>query len=164
MSKAFRINQWCGAVQAVKYQQEFLDCVKGEAETLIQDHYDEVYPARDMFDWDMDWDSYENLERLGFLKIFTARDNDTLIGYLWVLITPNIHSKGSVFACDDGFFVAKAYRGKSVAKDLIRFTETCLKDDGLKMFHIVGTTEKPIDALMKRMGYTAIETKFQKVL
>lgn len=148
----------------MKYQQEFLDDVRGEVEALIQDHYDEVYPVRDVFDWDMDWDSYEKLEEHGLLKIFTARDNGELAGYLWVLITPNLHSKGSVLACDDGLFVVKGYRGKSVAKDLIQFTETCLKEDGVKVFHVVGTTEKPIDVLMQRMGYTAIETKFQKVL
>ena len=148
----------------MKYQQEFLDSVRGEVEDLIQEHYDEVYPARGVFDWDMDWDTYEKLEEIGLLKIFTARDNNALAGYLWVLITPNLHSKGSMLACDDGFFVTREYRGKSVAKDLIRFAETCLKEDGIKVFHIVGTTEKPIDALVKRMGYTAIETKFQKVL
>lgn len=148
----------------MKYRQEFLDDVRGEVEALIRDHYDEVYPARNVLDWDMDWDSYEKLEELGFLKIFTAREDGNLAGYLWVLITPNLHSKGSVLACDDGFFVTKDYRGKSIAKDLIQFTESCLKEDGIKIFHIIGTTEKPIDALMQRMGYTAIETKFQKVL
>ena len=148
----------------MRYRQEFLDDVRGEVEALIQDHYDEVYPVRDVFDWDMDWDSYEKLEEHGLLRIFTARDDGKLVGYIWILITPNLHSKGSVLACDDGLFVAKDYRGKSVAKDLIQFAEMCLKEDGLKVFHIVGTTEKPIDALMQRMGYTAIETKFQKVL
>lgn len=148
----------------MRCQQEFLDDVRGEVEVLIQDHYDEVYPVRDVFDWDMDWDSYEKLEDHGLLRIFTAREYGKLAGYLWVLITPNLHSKGSALACDDGLFVAKGYRGKSVAKGLIKFAEKCLKEDGLKVFHIVGTTEKPIDALMQRMGYTAIETKFQKVL
>lgn len=148
----------------MKYRQEFLDDVRGEVEALIRDHYDEVYPARNVLDWDMDWDTYEKLEEIGFLKIFTARDKSALAGYLWVLITPNLHSKGSFLACDDGLFVAKEYRGESIAKYLIQFTESCLKEDGIKIFHIIGTTEKPIDALMQRMGYTAIETKFQKVL
>lgn len=148
----------------MKYRQEFLDDVRGEVEALIQEHYDEVYPIRNVFDWNMDWDTYEKLEELAMLKIFTARDSEKLAGYLWVIISPNLHSKGSAIACDDGLFVVKDYRGASVAKDLIRFTEKCLKEDGLKVFHIVGTKEKPIDVIMMRMGYTAIETKFQKVL
>ena len=148
----------------VKYQQEFLYSVRGVVENLIQDHYNEVYPVRSVFDWDMDWDAYEKLEEAGMLKIFTARDGDTLVGYLWVLLTPNLHSKGSVLACDDGLFVAGSHRGKAVAKKLLEFTEDCLREDGLKVFHIVGTTEKPINSFMKRMGYVEIETKFQKVL
>lgn len=151
-------------MQAIKYQQEFLHSVRGEIESLVKEHYDEVHPIREVFDRDMDWDTYEKLEALGMFKIFTVRDADKLVGYLAVTVTPNIHSKGSFVACDDGLFVSKEYRGASIVKDLIRFTEKCLKDDGLKVFHIVGTTEKPIDALMKRMGYSAVETKFQKVL
>lgn len=148
----------------VKYQQEFLCGVRGEVESLIQDHYDEVYPARETFDCHMDWDSYEKLEGMDFLKIFTARDSGELVGYLWVIISPNLHSKGSVVACDDGLYVAKSHRGQAVAKDLVQFTERCLKEDGVKVFHIVGTTENPIDSFVRRMGYTEIETKFQKVL
>ena len=143
---------------------EFLDSVKEEALVLIEDHFKEVYPAREVYDLEMDWDTYAKLEDLSMLKIFTARDGSTLVGYLWVIVSPNIHSKGNYTACDDGLFVSKECRGASVAKDLIRFTEKCLKEDGLKVFHIVGTAEKPIDALMKRMGYSAVETKFQKVL
>lgn len=148
----------------VKYQQEFLGGVRGEVETLIQDHYDEVYPARSVLDWDMDWDAYEKLEEIGLLKIFTAREEKTLVGYLWVLISPNLHVKGNLVAHDDGLFVSKPHRGSSVAKRLLGFAEKCLKDDGFKVFYVSGTTEKPIDALMLRLGYSAVETKFQKVL
>lgn len=135
-----------------------------ESISLIQDHYNEVYPLRETHDLSMDWDSYGKLEELGFLKIFTARDAGELVGYLWVIVSPNIHSKGSTTACDDGLFVAKSHRGKFIAVKLIKFVEKCLKEDGLKTLHLVGTTEKPIDALVERMGYSKIETKFQKVL
>ena len=148
----------------VNYKQEFLEDVKSEVVSLIQAHFDEVYPAREVFDLEMDWDLYAKLESLGLVKIFTARDGEKLVGYLWVIISPNLHSKGNYTACDDGFFVAKDYRGASVAKKLIEFTERCLKEDGFEVFYITGTEEKPIDPLMKRMGYTKVESKFQKVI
>jgi len=151
-------------VLKINYTQEFLSDVKDEVVFLIQDHFNEVYPVREVFELDMDWDLYGQLENLGLLKIFTARDDGRLVGYLWVILSPNLHSRGSMLACDDGLYVAKSYRGQAVAKDLVRFTERCLKEDGIKVFHIVGTTEKPIDSFVKRMGYTEIETKFQKVL
>ena len=155
----------CGVVVSqIKYQQEFLDSVKDEALVLIEDHFSEVYPAREVYDLEMDWDTYAKLEDLGMLKIFTARDGSALVGYLWVIVSPNIHSKGNYTACDDGLFVASSHRGKSVAVKLIKFVEKCLKEDGFKTLHLVGTSEKPIDSLVERMGYKQIETKFQRVL
>lgn len=148
----------------IEYKQEFLDSVKDESLSLIQDHFNEVYPARNTYDLDMDWEIYGKLEDLGLLKIFTARDAGNLVGYLWVIVSPNIHSKGTHTAQDDGLFVAKPYRGTSVAVRLVQFVEKCLKEDGFKTFHIVGTEEHPIDKLVGRMGYNKIETKFQKVL
>jgi len=149
---------------SVNYQQEFLDNVKDESLALIQDHFNEVYPAREIYDLDMDWDTYRSLEDMGLLKIFTARDDGILVGYLWVIVSLNIHSKGSFVAADDGLFVAKSHRRGSVAIKLIKFVEQCLKADGFKTFHMTGTEENPIDSLMKRMDYTKIETKFKKVL
>ena len=148
----------------IKYQQEFLDNVKDEALALIKDHFEEVYPARHVYDLDMDWDTYRQLEDMNLLKIFTARDNKILVGYLWVIVSPNIHSKGSFVAADDGLFVAKSHRRDYVAINLIKFVEKCLKEDGFKVFHISGTEENPIDSLMNRMGYDKIEIKYQKVL
>ena len=148
----------------ITYQQEFLSQVRVESLALIDEHFKEVYPARDVYGLEMDWDTYAKLEELGMLKIFTARDGSTLVGYLWVIVSPNIHSKGNYTACDDGLFVASSHRGKSVAVKLIKFVEKCLREDGLKTFHLVGTAEKPIDSLVERLGYKQIETKFQKVL
>lgn len=138
--------------------------MKDEALALIEEHFKEVYPARDVYNLNMDWDTYAKLEELGMLKIFTARDDSILVGYLWVIVSPNIHSKGSYTACDDGLFVVSSHRSKSIAVKLIQFVEKCLKEDGIKTLHLVGTAEKPIDSLVERMGYNKIETKFQKVL
>lgn len=148
----------------INYRQEFIDIVKDESIALITSHYNEVHPSRESFGLGMDWDLYSKLENMGMVKVFTARDDQKLVGYLWVLISPNLHSKGTKVASDDGLFVDKKYRGSSVAKGLIGFAEKCLKDDGFKTFYITGTTENPIDPLMKKLGYSPIETKFQKVL
>lgn len=149
---------------SIKYQQEFLDDVKSEVLPLIEGHYSEVYPARDTFDLEMDWDTYYSLEGLNLLKIFTARDQGNLIGYLWVVIAPNLHSKGHFIPSEDGLYVSPEYRGLTVARRLIQFTEKCLKEDGYKIFCMTGTVEKPIDKFVERMGYNKIETRFKKVL
>jgi len=148
----------------VKYQQEFLDSVKDEALVLMQEHFQEAHPAREVYGMDIDWGAYSQLEQIGMLKIFTSRVNDVLVGHLWVLISPNLHSRGNSTAQDDMLFVTKKFRGKAGVMGLIKFAEGCLKEDGLKTFYLAATTDNPIDPLAKRMGYDKIETKFQKVL
>ena len=149
---------------SIKYQQEFLVSVKDEVLPLIENHFSEVYPARDTFKFDMDWDTYHSLEDLNLLRIFTARDGDRLVGYLWVVIAPNLCSKGHFIPSEDGLYVDPDYRGLSVAKKMIEFGEKCLKEDGYKLLCITGTQEKPIDKFVERMGYKKIETRFKKVL
>jgi len=148
----------------IRYTQEFLENVKGDIGPILQEHFREVHPAREVFPLDIDWELYEKLESLGLVKVFTARDGEVLVGYMCVVISPNLHSKGTQTACEDGLFVSKNYRKASVARGLVEFVEKCLREDGFKVFHITGTEEKPIDPLMNRMGYTKIESKFQKVL
>ena len=149
---------------SIKYQQEFLDSIQDEVLPLIERHFDEVYPARDTFDLDMDWDTYRSLESVNLLKIFTARDEDKLVGYLWVVIAPNLCSKGNFIPSEDGLYVEPKYRGLTVARRLIQFGEKCLKEDGYEVLCITGTEEKPIDKFVERMGYKKIETRFKKVL
>lgn len=147
----------------ITYQQEFLNQVKDEALPLIKSQFDEVYPSRDYVTLDMDWDLYQKLEEMQLLKIFTARSNGSLVGYLWVIVSPNIHSKGSYTATDDAWFVSKEYRKSGTAVGLLRFTEKCLKEDGFKSFYISGTEDVPLDKLMSKLGYNKIETKFERV-
>lgn len=148
----------------ISYRQEFIDIVKDEALPLLRDHYSEVYTAKEVFDLQMDWDLYIKLENSGLLKVFTARDDNKLVGYLCVVISPNLHSKGTLTASEDGLFVDKPYRGGSVATGLVEFAEKCLKDDGLKILIFTGSVDKPIDGLMDHLDYSPIETRYKKVL
>ena len=148
----------------IKYRQEFLDSVKTDSIGLIREHFAEVYPSRNVFDLDMDWDTYGTLQDLGRLRIFTARDGDKLIGYLWVVISPSLHAKGEQIPCEDGWFVSKGYRGRGVSKYLLSFGEKCLKEDGFKVLHMVASEDNNLDTVMDKCGYKKIETKFEKVI
>ena len=47
---------------------------------------------------------------------------------------------------------------------LFKFAERCLREDGIKVLHLTTTEANPIDAIMQKLGYNKIETKFEKVL
>lgn len=151
-----------GERDLMQFQQEFLSTAKAEGQALMENHFSELRPGQ--WGFDFDWDTYHKYEELGVLKVFTARDSGKLVGYLSVLLVPDLHSKGSLIAREDGLFLSKPYRKGLTAVKFIRFVEKCLTEDGLQVFLITGTEENPIDSIMKRMGYNHIESVFSKRL
>ena len=148
----------------LKYQQEFLNSFKEDAGELIQKDYDEIVHNKDMQNLDPDWGIYRILEDQGSLMVFTCRDASKLVGYFLVIATPDLHSKGSMLAVTDVIFLDKKYRTGLTGYKLFKFAEDCVRKDGFKTLHVTTTEMHPIDSLMVRLGYSKIETKYEKVL
>ena len=148
----------------LKYQQEFLGSFKKDAGNLIQRDYEEIVHNKDVQNLAPDWDIYKILEDQGLLMIFTCRDASELVGYFVVIVTPDLHSKGSVLAVADVIFLDKDYRTGLTGYKLFKFAEDCVRKDGFKTLHVTTTEMHPIDSLMIRLGYSKIETKYEKVL
>jgi GNAT superfamily N-acetyltransferase len=148
----------------LKYQQEFLDTFKKDVGDLLQKDYEEIEHNKELRNLDPDWDIYNILETQGSLMIFTCRDDLTLVGYFVVVTPPDLHSKGSVLAVADVIFLDKEYRVGLTGYKLFKFAEDCVRKDGFKTLHVTTTEMNPIDPLMSRLGYSKIETKYEKVL
>ena len=148
----------------LKYQQEFLATVKQDAEDLLQKDYEEIEHNKELNKLNPDWGIYNILEEQGSLMIFTCRDEFKLVGYFVVISTPNLHSKGSILAVADVIFLDKDYRRGLAGYKLFKFAEDCVRKDGFKTLHVTTTEMNPIDPLMSRLGYSKIETKYEKVL
>jgi GNAT superfamily N-acetyltransferase len=148
----------------LKYQQEFLDTFKKDVGDLLKKDYEEIEHNKELRSLDPDWDIYTILEEQGSLMIFTCRDGLKLVGYFVVVTTPDLHSKGSTLAVADVIFLDKDYRSGLTGYKLFKFAEDCVRKDGLKSLHVTTTEMNPIDPLMIRLGYSKIETKYEKVL
>lgn len=148
----------------LKYQQEFLATVKQDAEDLLQKDYEEIEHNKELNKLNPDWGIYNILEEQNSLIIFTCRDELKLVGYFVVISTPNLHSKGSILAVADVIFLDKDYRRGLAGYKLFKFAEDCVRKDGFKTLHVTTTEMNPIDPLMSRLGYSKIETKYEKVL
>jgi len=148
----------------ITYQQEFLLTVRPELGELIQLDWEEIEHQKAVRKLDVDWDLYETLEDAGTLRIFTVRDEGKLIGYYFAMFVPSLHNKGLVQASSDVIFLHKDYRKGRIGCKLFQFAEQCLKDDGAQVMYITTTKQNPIDALMNKLGYSEIETRFEKVL
>ena len=140
----------------LKYQQEFLSQVELDIQTLIELHWEEIALNQDKIKLNPDWNAYHNLETEGKLKIFTARDGDRLVGYFVVILGTNIHYKDHVFASNDIIYLHKDYRKGFAGVRLIKFAESCLKEDGVSVLLINTKTHKPFDKVLERLQFKQI--------
>ena len=149
---------------AIKYRQEFLVTFVPDVLELVERDWLEVQHDSSTSKLDPDWESYKLLEDNKSLYIFTCRDSDKLVGYFTVFILPNLHSKGSTRAVNDAIFLDKPYRKGLVGFKMMKFAESCIRDDGHRMLSVSTTEVKPNDSLMVRLGYSKVSTSFEKVL
>lgn len=148
----------------IAYQQEFLASCRAEAEPLLARHWEEIALHRDLIPLAPDWDAYAELEAAGVLRIFTARCAEALVGYFAVFVRPHLHYRHHVYAFNDVLFLAPEHRKGWTAAGLIRFAETCLREDGVTVLVVNTKRHRPFDVLLDRLGYGAAETVYQKVL
>jgi len=148
----------------MKYQQEFLDQVENDILVLIDLHYKEIALNQSKVKLNPDWDVYRSLEEQGKLKIFTARDEETLVGYFVVVVGVNMHYKDHTFACNDIIFMHKDYRKGFAGIKLIKFAKKCLTEDGVSVLTINTKVHQPFDKLLERLGFNLIERVYSSYL
>lgn len=148
----------------ITYQQESLHTIKREVETLSQLEWEEVNHFKDIFPLDIDWELYYKLEDLGLFKVFTVRDDKTLVGYFSVIASPALHSSGRFRVGNDALFLHKDYRKNFIGVKLIQFVEQCLREDGFHQLQITFTEKNDITPMLNWLGYEKVETKFEKRL
>lgn len=148
----------------VKYQQEFLPTVKSDIQYLLKEHWEEIALNKIKIRLNPDWDAYESLEQQGKLKIFTARDGETLVGYFVVLMGVNLHYKDHIFAANDVIYLSAKHRKGLTGVKLIKFAETCLKQDGVSVLSINTKVHRPFDKIMDYLGFNLIERVYSKYI
>lgn len=148
----------------ITYQQEFLETCRDEAEVLIHKHWEEIALNKDKIKLNPDWEMYSLLESNGSLKIFTARNDGSLIGYFVVFVSKHIHYKDHLFANNDLLFLDEAFRKGLTGVKLIRFAEKCLKEDGVSVLTINTKVHKPFDVIMNKLGFNLVERIYSKYI
>lgn len=148
----------------IKYQQEFLATVKDEIVPLLNSHWEEIALNKDKIKLNPDWDAYDSLEQVDKLKIFTARDDNKLVGYFVVIVGVNIHYKDHLFASNDIIYLSPEHRKGFTGIRLIKFAEKCLKQDGISVLTINTKVHQPFDRLMDFLKFRKIERVYSKYL
>lgn len=146
------------------YKQEFVWQVADEIKPLLDMHWRDIATNKDVIKLNPDWEAYHSLEGQGKLKVFTARDAGTLVGYFVVLVGHNIHYKDHLFAANDIIYLHKDHRKGFAGIRLINFAEKCLTADGVSTLTINTKVHQPFDAILERMKYKLVERVYSKYL
>lgn len=146
------------------FKQEFLATCFEEAGELFELHYREIALNQDAIKLNPDIEQYEEAERIGALKIFTARDEGKIVGYFAVLVTRSLHYADHIYANNDVIFLHPEYRKGFTASKLIKFALDCLAQDGISMLFINTKLHRPFDILLRRLGFDHVENVYAKRL
>ena len=146
------------------YQEESYFDVKDDIKPLLEKHWDKAALYKDKIKIDPDWNAYKIAYTHGILKIYTARKDGDLVGYIIVSVVPNMHSKSHIMAsCDLIFVIPEARKGMTGYK-LIKYAEIKLKELGVSVFNINTKVDAPFDSLMERMSYNLEERAYSKYI
>lgn len=148
----------------IRYQQEFLKTVEKEIKPLLEEHWEEIAVNKDFIKLNPDWEAYNELENRGILYIFTAREEEELVGYFVVLVQKSLHYKDHFFATNDVIFVQASHRKGLTGANLVTFAEKCLKDDGVSLLVVNTKCHKPFDRLLSWLGFNEVERVYSKLL
>lgn len=145
---------------AVYATENLTDSLWGELVPLLEQHYDEVAYHKDI-PLDPDRAGYERIASCGALRIYTARVDGRLIGYMVCFVSRSLHYKSKIFANQDILFIDKLYRGTRIGVDMIRYGQQHLRSDDrvdLLFQHTKAKPELNIGKMLKRLlGYEIVD-------
>lgn len=148
----------------LEYKQEFLSTCYDDMQYLLRIHWEEIALNQDVIKLNPHVKKYEDCEKSGFLRIFTARDDGKLVGYFALIVQHSLHYQHHIFATTDVIFLHPDYRKGRSGMKLIQFGLECLAQDSVSMVFINTKVHRPFDPLLKRLGFSHIENVYAKRL
>lgn len=148
-------------ISRVEFTREALSLVQKEIEPLLKEHYEEIAWNQEKIPLRPDWAKYQKLEVAGILRVFAARRSGALIGYAVYFVSLHLHYSETLWAANDIIFVRKSERG-SVGVKLLRFSETELRSEGVKLVGLHIKLEHDWSRMAERLGYEKTEFNLLK--
>lgn len=100
----------------------------------------------------VDTATYEKMDELGSLRVFTARDSDNVLcGYALFFVHHSIHHMQSKQALQDVIFVDKSKRGFGL--EFIKWCDIQLQSEGINAVLHAVTEKLNWGVMLKRLGY-----------
>ena len=139
----------------VEFARETIETVVADMLPLIGTHYQEIAPYKEI-PLQPDVGHYRQVEAIGALRIYTARDADKhLRGYALFFLRPHPHFHASLQAAQDLLFIDPDHRGFGLS--FLRYCDEQLAGEGVEVIHHTVTTRCDFSPMLRRMGYQLSE-------
>lgn len=131
---------------------EFIEEIK----PLLQKHWQEIAHFKDI-PLDPAWDDYLTLDKLGMLRVYTARLNASLIGYCIFIVRRNPLYKTSLQASQDILFIDPAHRNQGFGRSFIDWCDSMLKLEGVQVSYQHVKEAHNFGPLLESLGYELVD-------
>ena len=141
-----------------------VDEMLAEAQTLFDEHYEEIARNKHVMVLKPDEITYRKSEEMGSIFILSARQDDVLIGYSVNFVTNHLHYADLRIAQNDLLFISKEHRGGRIGLKLIRETESHATSLGCKLMLWHCKENTTLSALLPRINYGVQDIIYSKEL
>lgn len=146
----------------MKFKREEFRLVYEEMRPLLEKHWEEIAHYKDI-PLNVDEESYNNLDRMQAIRIFTSRDVEgVLCGYAVFFVKHNIHYKDSIQAVQDVIFIHPEKRG--FGRDFIAWCDNQLKAEGVQAVYHHIKQAKNWGPMLEKQGYELVDLIYAKRL
>lgn len=137
---------------------------------LFRKHWRELGVHKDIIPLDPNWDLMMQQSLAGVLHVLTVRDEDTLVGYIFTLVSPHSHYKTTLHALVDMYWLDPRYRRGLTGLRMFRENEKHLRKLGVvrmivsEKLHWLSQHDRRVRLIFKRLGLKAFEVAYMKLL
>lgn len=160
----FGVREYRTDGKLIEFRCEKFRDVLPELHILHEKHFSETEVHRLGFGMDPNYDYMEEMERLGQMLQFTARDTETgaLVGNIRMYVNESLHTK-TLYANEDTLYILPEYRKGFIAIRFMQYVEGCLKSIGVREVRTDSKTLNKAHRLVEYLGYKHVANKYVKV-
>jgi GNAT superfamily N-acetyltransferase len=136
---------------------------------LIRQHWDELGVHKDEMPLDPDWQAFVRMEDAGRFRVWTARDEATLVGYIGTFIQPHLHYRSTLTATEDLFMLAPPYRNRGNGSRFFTSWISALSELGVRRIichdKLHFEAERGgLEGFFKRLGFEETDRIWSRIL
>jgi hypothetical protein len=148
--------------KTINFRQEpFNKTLIEEMLPLWRDHYEELALYKD-FPLSPTLYVYENASMRSILRIYTAREEDRLVGYQVFFVHAHPHFSGAMEAIQDLLFLSQDMRKGFTGYRFLKWCDEQLTSDGVNLIFQHVNKDHDYGPLLRRLGYVAHDILYSK--